>query len=157
MPDAYLAEGLPAPAPLPDGLDAAYWEGTRGHELRVQRCSACEAFQWGPEWICHRCLSFDMGWHTVSGRGRIYSWERVWHPVHPALKDQGPYVVVLVELPDADNTRMIGNLLGDPIAPIEIGVEVEAVFEDHDDSNPSFTLVQWRRAESTDSTEGAHS
>ena len=50
---------------------------------------------------------------------------------------------------------MIGNLLGDPTAPIEIGAAVEAVFEDHDDANPSFTLVQWRRT--TDSTEGAHS
>ena len=29
------------------------------------------------------------------------SWERAWHPVHPALKDHGPYIVVLVELPDA--------------------------------------------------------
>ena len=36
------------------------------------------------------------------------------NPVHPALKDAGPYIAVLVELPDADNVRMIGNLLGDP-------------------------------------------
>lgn len=143
---AILSEGLPAPAPTPDGLDAAYWEGTRAHELRVQRCNACSAFQWGPEWICHRCLSFDMGWHALSGRGRIYSWERVWHPVHPALKDHGPYVVVLVELPDADNVRMIGNLAGDPREPVEIGAAVEAVFEDHDDAKQPFTLVQWQRS-----------
>ena len=48
------------------------------------------------------------------GQGRIYSWERPWHPVHPALKGHGPYIVVLVELPDAGNVRMLGNLLGDP-------------------------------------------
>jgi hypothetical protein len=140
-----LPEGLPAPAP--DGLDDSYWEGTRAHELRVQRCNACAAFQWGPEWLCHRCLSFDMGWHTVSGRGRIYSWERVWHPVHPALVEHGPYVVLLVELLDADSIRMIGNLVGDPREPVEIGAEVETVFEDHDDAKRPFTLVQWQRSE----------
>jgi uncharacterized OB-fold protein len=147
--EPYLAPGLPAPVPLPDGLDAGYWEGTRVHELRVQRCESCSAFQWGPEWLCHRCLSFDVGWAPVSGRGRIYSWERVWHPVHPALKDQGPYVVALVELSDADGARMIGNLVGDPHAPIEIGSEVEAVFEDHDDVKTPYTLVQWRRVSET--------
>ena len=61
----YLAPGLPAAMPAPDGLDAGSWEGTRAHELRVQRCKECSAFQWGPEWICHRCLSFEMRWASV--------------------------------------------------------------------------------------------
>jgi uncharacterized OB-fold protein len=86
-----------------------------------------------------------VGFERVSGRGRIYSWERVWHPVHPALVNGVPYVVVLVELPDAGNVRMIGNLLGDPKQPVAIGCEVEAVFEDHPDGKPPYTLVQWRR------------
>ena len=149
MSGAYLAPGLPAPVPSPDGLDAPYWAGARAHELRIQRCDQCAAFQWGPEWICHRCLSFEVGWAPVSGRGRIYSWERVWHPVHPALKEQGPYLIVLVDLCDADDVRVIGNLLGDPAQPVEIGAEVEAVFEDHDDAPHPYTLVQWRRLEST--------
>lgn len=148
MSTPYLAPGLPAAMAARDGLDAPYWEGTRAHELRVQRCQACGAFQWGPEWICHRCLSFDIGWATITGSGRIYSWERVWHPVHPALKEQGPYLVVLVELDDADGVRMIGNLLGDPAAPVEIGAAVEAVFEDHDGDRQPYTLVQWQRVES---------
>ena len=141
----YLAAGLPRPVPEPDGLDAPYWEGTRRGELCVQRCRSCQGFQWGPEWICHRCLSFDLAWTTVEPRGRIYSWERAWHPVHPALKGYPPYVVVLVELPHADNIRMVGNLLGDPMQTIDIGAPVEAVFEPHDEAAPPFTLVQWRR------------
>ena len=50
---------------------------------------------------------------------------------------------MLVELPHADNLRMVGNLLGDPLQEIEIGASVSVVFEDHDDGNPDFTLVQW--------------
>ena len=138
----YLPAGMPLPAPSPDGLDTAFWEATRRHELVVQKCNGCGGFQFGPEWICHNCRSFDLGWERVSGRGRIYSWERVWHPVHPALKNACPYMVVLVELPDAGNVRMVGNLLGDPMQPVEIGAEVEAVYEDHPDQ--LVTLVQWR-------------
>jgi uncharacterized OB-fold protein len=145
----YLPGGMPRPVPEPDGLSAPYWEGTRRGELRVQRCRACRAWQWGPEWICHACLSFDLGWDAIDGRGVIYSWERAWHPVHPALKEAGPYIVVLVELPHAGNIRMLGNLLGDPTQDVAIGAPVMAVFEPHEDANTpqaSYTLVQWRLA-----------
>jgi len=133
--------------PLP-GINedtAPYWEGTRAGLLRVQRCRRCRGFQWGPEWICHRCLAFDLEWVEVAPRGRIYSWERAWHPVHPALRERGPYLVVLVELPEAGGVRMLGNLLGDPTQAVEIGAPVEAAFEPHDEATPPFTLVQWRR------------
>ncbi len=143
-PPTYLPAGLPAPAPSRDGLDAAYWEGARRGELTVQRCASCDTYQWGPEWICHACRSFDLSWPRVAARGRIYSWERVWHAVHPALDDACPYLVVLVELPHAGNVRMVGNLLGDAMQEVVIGADVEAVFEAHDASNPPFTLVQWR-------------
>ena len=140
----YLPAGLPAPAPAVDGLGAEFWEAAKRHELVVQRCNACSGFQWGPEWICHQCHSFDVGWARVSGRGRIFSWERVWHPVHPALREGVPYLVVLVELPDAGNVRMVGNLLGDPRQDVVIGAEIEAVFEDHGEGEEAYTLVQWR-------------
>lgn len=140
-----LPPGLPGPTPSTDGLDTPYWEGTRRHELVVQRCGRCGTHQWGPEWICHRCRSFDVGWVTVEPRGAIYSWERVWHPVHPALGEACPYVIVLVELAHAGGIRMVGNLVGDPRASVGIGTPVEVVFEDHDDSDHAYTLVQWRR------------
>lgn len=140
----YLPEGLPAPMAARDGLDVTYRKGLEEDRLLVQRCNACKTWQWGPEWICHSCHSFDMGWEEVAPTGKIYSWERAWHPVHPALADHGPYIVVLVELPEAGNIRMVGNLLGDPKQDIVIGSDVEAVFEHHSDAKVPFTLVQWR-------------
>lgn len=137
---SYLPEGMPLPAPQPDGLDAAFWEGTKQHRLLVQRCTACATFQFGPEWICHSCCSDTLDWHECSGQGRVFAFERVWHPVHPALKDRVPYLVVLVELPDAGNVRMVGNLLGDPMQDVQIGQDVEVVWEEHAD----VTLPQWR-------------
>jgi uncharacterized OB-fold protein len=143
-PETYLAPGLPAPRPT-KGIDDGYWEATLRHELVVQQCKGCNGLQWEPEAICHRCHSFELGWRPVSGRGRIYTWERVWHPVHNALRESCPYLVAVVELPDAGDVRMAGNLLGDPLQDVAIGVEVEAVFEDHtDEQGQPYTLVQWR-------------
>ena len=140
----YLPDGVPQPAPAPDSLDVPFWEATRRHELVVQQCPACEAWQWEPEWVCAACQSFDLTWRAVSGRGKIFAWVRVWHPVHPALQTGLPYLVVVVELADAGNVRMVGNLLGDPQQEVQVGADVEAVFEDHEDVG--YTLVQWKVA-----------
>lgn len=141
---SYLPEGLAVPSAGADGLSAPYWEGTRREELLIQFCRACSHWQWGPEWICHHCDSFDLDWREVQGRGVIYSYQRIWHPVHPALTGHGPYIAVLVTLPGADDVRMVGNLLGDPKQEVPIGAAVEAVFEHHEAASLPFTLVHWR-------------
>ncbi len=142
MSASYLHAGLPAPAP--SALDQPYWDGLRREVLLLQRCRRCARFQWGPEWICHRCLNPDLEYMEVEAQGRIYSHQRVWHPVHPALRTQGPYIIVLVQLAHADDVRLVGNLLGDPAQPLVIGAEVSAVFEHHAAADPPFTLLQWR-------------
>ena len=143
-PATYLPAGLPAPMTDPDGLSAPYWQGLGLGKLLVQRCTQCGQWQFGPEWLCHRCHAFDPAWTEVEPRGTIYSWERVWHPVHPALKAHGPYRVVLVTLPHAGGVRMLGNLLGDPLADVVVGASVHGVFEPHVETQPGYTLLQWR-------------
>ncbi len=140
----YLPAGLPAPLDE-EGVNAPYWQGLAQGALRVQRCGACGTWQFGGEWLCHHCHAFDPAWVEVAPRGRIFSWERVWHPVHPALKERGPYLVVLVELPEAGGLRMLGNLLGDAMQEVPIGAEVEGVFEHHPCADVPYSLLQWRR------------
>ncbi|HEY3793696.1 MAG TPA: OB-fold domain-containing protein [Bradyrhizobium sp.] len=139
-----LPAGLPIPVPEPDGLSAPYWTGLRQNRLLVQRCSHCHTWQFGPEWLCHHCHAFDPDWTEVEPRGRIFSWERVWHPSHQALRNHGPYIAVLVELPHAGSVRMVGNLLDDPMQEVAIGTAVEGVFEHHHESSPPYSLLQWR-------------
>jgi len=142
---ACLPSGLPIPVPEPDGVSALYWDGLRRNTLLVQRCAHCGTWQFGPEWICHRCHAFDPAWTEVEPHGRIYSWERIWHPSHPALKQHGPYIAVLVELPHAGNIRMVGNLLGDPMQEVRIGASVAGVYEHHGDADPANSLLQWQQ------------
>jgi uncharacterized OB-fold protein len=141
---AYLPSGLPIPVPEPDGLSAPYWTGLQQNRLLVQRCAHCRTWQFGPEWLCHRCHSFEVRWTEVEPRGRIFSWERAWSPAHKALREHGPYLAVLVELPEAGNVRMVGNLLGDPLQAVTIGAGVEGEFEHHPESQPPYSLLHWR-------------
>jgi len=141
---AYLPQGLPIPVAEPDRLSAPYWTGLRKNQLLVQRCPHCRTWQFGPEWLCHHCHAFDSEWTEVEPRGRIFSWERVWHPSHAALRQHGPYLAVLVELPHAGGVRMVGNLLGDPMQMVTIGAEVEGVLEHHPHSDPAYSLLQRR-------------
>jgi len=145
MGDAYLPPGLPIPVPERNGLSAPYWHGLREGKLKVQRNPRTGLHQFPPQWIAHDTHTFELDWVEVEPRGVIYSWTRVWHPVHPALKDACPYLVAVVELPHASKVRVLGNLLGDPVEEVVIGARVEAVFEHHNDAEPPFTLLQWRR------------
>jgi uncharacterized OB-fold protein len=146
MNDFYLPQGLPVPVPEPDGVSAPFWNGLRSERLLVQRCPACRTWQFGPEWICHACRRFDPVWEEVEPRGKIFSWERIWHPSHPALVGHRPYLVVLVELLEAGNIRMLGNLLGDPSQEVVIGASVVGVVEHHPDSTLAYSLLNWTLA-----------
>ncbi|MEM9622893.1 MAG: zinc ribbon domain-containing protein, partial [Pseudomonadota bacterium] len=87
MSEHYLATGLPQP--VASELDGPYWEGLQQNVLRLQQCQNCQGWQWGPEHICHHCHSDQLAFVEVAPVGEIYSYERVWHPVHPALAEQG--------------------------------------------------------------------
>ena len=145
MTSYYLNDGLPRPKPSP--LDAPFWEGLQNNMLKLQYCQSCRSWQWGPEWICHHCLSDNLIFREVKPEGTIYSYERVWHPVHPALDKQGPYLIVLVEMPNAGNVRLIGNLIGDPCQSVDIGTAVEGVFEHHV-GDEAYSLLNWELPQS---------
>ena len=81
-----------------------------------------------------------MTWEKVAPEGIIYSSTTP----HPSTRLERPRSISsLVELPHAGNVRMIGNLLGDPHQDVIIGSRV-GVFEPHDDTDPPYTLVQWK-------------
>ncbi len=139
-----LPAGLPKPIPSSEGLGKEFWAATLEHKLVIQRCADCRHWQWGPEIICRACGGEQLGYESVEPAGEIYSWQRCWYPVHPALKETVPYLVVMVELDSAPGVRLIGNLVGDGQQSLAVGDRVTALFEDHPGDEP-YTLVQWQR------------
>ena len=120
-----------------------WWQHCKRHELVIQRCTDCGTFRHSPLPVCYNCQSFDFEWHQVSGKGMVYSYIIVHSPAAGVLREKVPYNVVVVELPDAGDVRMIGNLLDCPNEEIRIGMPVEIAWED---INDDVTLPQWQRA-----------
>ena len=98
--------------PFSARVDAPYWEGLGGGQLRIQRCTRCRAWKWPADWRCGECGSYSLGWEAVEPVGIVYSWIRTRQPVVPAFADLVPYDNVLVELPQAGGARLMGLLTG---------------------------------------------
>lgn len=129
--------------PTADGLDQPYWDGLLVGELRLQRCTECRTWIWGPQAICGTCHTFEPGWETVEPVGTVYSWSRSWYPYMDEYADRLPYSTVLVELPHAGSRRVLGILTDDNPEDPRIGEKVTGHFE-HDEG-ATWPLLRWRR------------
>ena len=120
---------LPDLERLPD-YEQGFWEGSRSGELRIQQCSNCQEFRHLPTPMCHQCSSLDYNWTKVSGRGVVYSYVIVRHPVHPAIyeKEQTPYNVCMIELEEQAGLRICSNVLNVASEDISIDMPVRVTF-----------------------------
>lgn len=128
------------PLPVPDHDTRPFWEGCRAQRLMIQRCSQCGTHRFPPGPFCPKCRSREVEWIAASGRGHVFSWIVVEHPV-PADIYRGdvPYVVALVEL--EEGVRMAANIVGcDPYA-ITAEMPVRVSFEEVSDE---ITLPRFR-------------
>lgn len=105
-----------------------YWEAVRRHELRLQVCNTCEKVWYPVGPVCPRCLSRNFAWHRMDGRGVVSTYVVFHKAWAPWLKDRVPYVVAQVQLDEGP--RLTTNLFGIEPSKVEIGLEVEAVYED---------------------------
>ncbi len=136
----YFPEGMPEPDP-DDALNKGFWDACREGRLTVQQCDHCGARQYPPEINCHACGEFDLDWQEVAGRGTVWSMINCVHPVHPALDEAGPYNVALIQLDDAPDIRMVGNIIDIDFDDIAIGMPVRVVFER---TAPGLVQPRWR-------------
>jgi len=132
--------GLPAPEHHVDY--EGFWQGCRRHELVIQRCKDCGWYRHYPRPLCPKCYSWNAEWSKVSGKGKVWSWTIITHPIHPAVADKVPYNLVEIELIEQDGLRLISNLIDCKPEEIYIGMPVEVVFEE---VNPEITLPRFKR------------
>jgi uncharacterized OB-fold protein len=130
---------LPLPYPGPD--DQGFWEGTKRHELLIQRCSGCGALRFWGKPMCAECNSFDSEAVPASGRGTIWSYTTTYHGWSRAWKEAVPYTAVVVQLDEGP--RLTSNLVDAEPEAIRVGLPVEVAF---DDVTPEITLPKFRLA-----------
>jgi uncharacterized OB-fold protein len=109
----------------------------------IQRCTACGTFRHLPHVLCGVCQSPDVEWVTSAGRGTVFTYTIVTHPVHGAVVDAVPYDVVVVELDDCGGVLVPGNVVDCPPDAVRAGMPVEVVFDPVTDE---IAIPRFRRA-----------
>jgi uncharacterized protein len=133
------------PSPIPDFDAEEFWAGCNRGELMMQRCAACRKFRWLPRPMCPFCNSLDREWVKTSGRGKVYSYTVITHPVHPAAVSRVPYNVAQVQLEEDPDLILVTNLVALKNEEIRIDMPVQVVFEEHE---PGVKLPKFKPASS---------
>ena len=129
------------PLPRPSAVSMPFWQAAKRHELHIQRCGSCGAYVFYPREVCAECLSSNLSWVKVSGKGTVYSYTIAQAPTHPAFAEDVPYIVAIVEL--TEGPHITTNITGCKPDAVRIGMPVIATF---DEVTPDMTLVKFRPA-----------
>lgn len=131
-----VAHTYPKPVPALDPESTPFWEGCRQHKLLIQRCTDCGHPRFPATSYCAHCQSGRHEWIAASGRGKIFSWIVVRHPVPGDIYAADvPYVVALVDLDEG--VRMTGTIVGCTPEAVAANMPVQVGFSD---VTPEITL-----------------
>ena len=119
----------PKPRPAPESLP--YWQAAKEHRLALPHCEDCDQFWFPPSRTCTHCLSTNVSFQNVSGRGKVFSFVTFHRVYRPAFAEDVPYVVALVEL--EEGPRVLTNILGVTHEDVRCEMPVEVVFDDYDE------------------------
>jgi uncharacterized protein len=128
--------------PLPEIREEnrPFFDGLRAERFLVPRCENGH-YNWPPMPACRTCLSEELAWTEVSGRGELWSYTVV-HRGPGAFDDDVPYVVALVKLEEHPRSLLVlGNVVrgADSLA---IGAPMQITYEDI----PGEDVTLWRFA-----------
>jgi acetyl-CoA acetyltransferase/uncharacterized OB-fold protein len=118
-----------------------FWASGADGTLRLQECKACESLIHPPAPVCRYCRSRDIGVRQLSGRATLAGFtinERFSLPGLPA-----PYVIAEVAIAEDPRVRLTTNIVGSDPDGLELGQQVEVVFEQVQDVwFPLFRVVK---------------
>ena len=89
--------------------DQPYWDNLRAGRLTMQKCEACNNWQWPAVFRCTECGAWDPPWQDVKMEGTVFSWIRTFQNFGLDYLPP-PFVSVLVALDGADGNRLMGTL-----------------------------------------------
>lgn len=87
------------------------------------QCKGCGLKFFPPRADCYKCLSSDMDWFEVAGKGKLLTFSKLQYgPV--GFEGDLPYAIALADFGDY---KVFGRMAGDiPIDDIEVGMDVQA-------------------------------
>jgi uncharacterized protein len=118
------------PVPVADEITQPFWDAAKERRLVIQRCAACGYYNHPPRNVCDACLSQELRFEQVTGRGRIYTFTIMHQRDVPGFETEAPFINIVVELEEQPMLLMVSNL---PIAErgkVHIDSAVLVEFED---------------------------
>lgn len=113
------------PMPVATRLSAPFWDGLKAGKILLQQCGDCQQWTFYPRRHCSHCLSHDVTWKEVSGRGTLYTFTVARVPTLPEFAGAELQILAVVEL--EQGVRVNTTLIGLDPEQIEIGMPVKPV------------------------------
>ncbi len=90
-------------------------------KVMATRCKECGMVFFPPRADCYRCLSSDMEWIEVSGKGKLVSYSKLeFAPI--GFGDDLPYAIALLDYGDY---KVFGRIADDvPVDEVKVGMEM---------------------------------
>ena len=133
------------PIPLKNEDNHPYWDAADRHELVLQKCESCQTHLHPPGPACAKCGSTELSWENKGSDilGSVYSYIVSYRPFLPGFQDDLPHIIASIELADAREVKLIGNVLDCSPEDIEIGMPVKMIWQDITEER---ALPQWTKA-----------
>lgn len=132
------------PMPVMTEISKPFWQGLKEGEIRIQQCNQCDGWVFFPRRHCSHCMSHDLVWKPVSGKGKLYSYTLTRIPTLPEFADEMPQALAVVEL--EQGVRINTTLVGLEEEQIKIGMELKPVLNQVDAKGN--TLLRFTAADS---------
>ncbi|SUZ62195.1 uncharacterized protein METZ01_LOCUS15049, partial [marine metagenome] len=130
---------LVKPIPRPSTTTRPFWDGLNERKVQIQRCEGCDTWVFYPRTRCPSCLSDQLIWREVSGRGVLYTYTLARQPTAPHFADETPQQLAVVELDEG--VRMTSTLVNVEPSDIVIGMRLRPYFDQVTDA---VTLLRYQ-------------
>lgn len=115
------------PVPELTELNRPFFEAAATGRLSIQRCTV-DGHRWfPPSRRCPQCLSTEVEWVAVSGRGTLWSWIRMHQKYFSGFADDLPYEVGFIQL--EEGPFMMARIVGATPAELTCDAAMTALFE----------------------------
>ncbi|MNZ12010.1 hypothetical protein D3C78_288810 [compost metagenome] len=118
------------PLPQATAVSKPFWDALREHRVTIQLCGDCESWVFYPRSNCPHCLSANLRWEEIEGKGEIYSYTIARVPTLPEFADEAPQLLAVIQLDQGP--RLNSTLVGIEPEQIRVGMRVKPVFDDQD-------------------------
>lgn len=113
------------PMPLVTAISAPFWDGLKAGKILLQQCNSCQQWTFYPRRHCSHCLSHELSWREVDGRGTLYTYTVARVPTLPEFAGPEPQILAVVEL--EQGVRLNTTLVGLQPEALKVGMALKPV------------------------------